>query len=78
VQHLPNGFLAAIGIHRCQDGCGPWPCLGHRRRLVDPRDVDAEKAMIEQQRLELRRQDAARRPATETGTPLNRGPRYSP
>jgi hypothetical protein len=78
VDHLPNGFLAAIGIDRCRDGCGPWPCAGHKARLCDTRDVAQEKADIEWQRQTLRQQDAARRQlATETGAPLNHGPRYS-
>jgi hypothetical protein len=70
VDHLPNGWLAAIGINRCRDGCGPWPCLGHQRRLVE-RDIDREKAAIEWQRQELRVQYGM--PVTETGQPLNRG-----
>jgi hypothetical protein len=78
VDHLPNGVLAAIGIDRCRDGCGPWPCAGHRLRLVDTRDVAQEKAVIEWQRQTLRQQDAARREqSTETGAPLNRGPGHS-
>lgn len=26
LQHRPSGWLAAIRIHRCADGCGKWPC----------------------------------------------------
>jgi hypothetical protein len=75
VDHLPNGWLAAIGINRCRDGCGPWPCLGHQRHLCDPRDITQERAVIEWQRLKLLEQYGL--PVTETGAPLNRGPRYS-
>jgi hypothetical protein len=75
VDHLPNGWLAAIGINVCRDGCGAWPCAGHRLRLVDARDVDKEKAVIEWQRRTLLHQYGL--PITETGSPLNRGPGYS-
>lgn len=58
--HRPNGFLAAIGVHRCRHDGEQWPCMGHRAQLCDHRDIDREKAVIEWQRREIRRQDQLR------------------
>lgn len=59
--HRPNGWLAAIGMHRCRADGEYWPCPGQRAQLCDHRNIDAEKAVIEWQRRELVRQDQLRR-----------------
>lgn len=65
MDHRQNGWLAAIGIHRCTvKGCGAWPCMPYRRTLVDPRDVAQERRVIERQRqILIAQHGTASRPA---------------
>lgn len=78
LRHRPSGWLAAIRINRCVDGCGRWPCnIWITARDERARDDTATMDHIHTLAGELRAQTAAgveamtdtigRRPSDELG-----------
>lgn len=85
--HRPSGWLAAIGLNRCREGCGSWPC-GPWLTARDQRDHTTTIDQIAAMAAQLRQQTAAgvaamtdrigTRPGDELAQylrrPSNRGP----